>query len=133
MRIGFDIMGGDFAPKEAIAGAILALQEIGPDDKIVLIGDSEQASAALSAKIEAANAQQVISNNITIDSEPLNCIIPEQASSVTAEGITRTCKLYCALCAIARRVSSSCSLECTVREHIPKAKRAGLYVTISND
>ena len=47
MRIGFDIMGGDFAPKEAIAGAILALQEIGPNDKIVLIGDSEQASNML--------------------------------------------------------------------------------------
>ena len=47
MRIAFDIMGGDFAPKEAIAGAILALQEIGPDDKIVLIGDSEQATNML--------------------------------------------------------------------------------------
>jgi len=25
MKIGFDIMGGDFAPKEAVLGAILAL------------------------------------------------------------------------------------------------------------
>ena len=43
MKIGFDIMGGDFAPKEAILGAISALNELEKDDVIVLIGDKEQA------------------------------------------------------------------------------------------
>lgn len=42
MKIGFDVMGGDFAPKEAIAGAILAHKELGDSVKIVLIGDQEQ-------------------------------------------------------------------------------------------
>jgi glycerol-3-phosphate acyltransferase PlsX len=42
MKIGFDVMGGDFAPKEAIAGAILAHNELGDSVKIVLIGDEEQ-------------------------------------------------------------------------------------------
>ncbi|MFY8021195.1 MAG: phosphate acyltransferase PlsX [Bacteroidia bacterium] len=42
MKIGFDVMGGDFAPKEAIAGAILAHNELGDSCKIVLIGDQEQ-------------------------------------------------------------------------------------------
>lgn len=38
MRIGLDVMGGDFAPVAAIDGAILAAKELSPDDKIVLIG-----------------------------------------------------------------------------------------------
>lgn len=49
MKIGFDVMGGDFAPKEAIAGAIQALNELGADDSIVLIGDKEQAENFLSS------------------------------------------------------------------------------------
>ncbi len=38
MRIGLDVMGGDFAPVAAIEGAILAAKELSRDDKIVLIG-----------------------------------------------------------------------------------------------
>jgi glycerol-3-phosphate acyltransferase PlsX len=47
MKIGFDIMGGDYAPKEAIAGAILAQQELGEAARIVLIGDTELAKQHL--------------------------------------------------------------------------------------
>jgi glycerol-3-phosphate acyltransferase PlsX len=43
MKIGFDIMGGDFAPKEAIAGAVIAKKEFGESVTIVLIGDKELA------------------------------------------------------------------------------------------
>jgi phosphate acyltransferase len=41
MKIGLDVMGGDFAPKATIKGAILALKEIAPSDRIVLIGPEE--------------------------------------------------------------------------------------------
>jgi phosphate acyltransferase len=50
MKIGFDIMGGDFAPKEAILGAILALEELEKEDVIVLIGDKEQAENLLKSQ-----------------------------------------------------------------------------------
>ncbi|MFZ4549807.1 MAG: phosphate--acyl-ACP acyltransferase, partial [Bacteroidales bacterium] len=39
MRIGLDVMGGDFAPMATIDGAILAAKELSIDDKIVLIGN----------------------------------------------------------------------------------------------
>lgn len=39
MRIGIDIMGGDFAPKATVLGAILAYKEIPSDCRLVLIGD----------------------------------------------------------------------------------------------
>lgn len=39
MRIGLDVMGGDFAPKVTLDGAILAHKELPNNIKIVLIGD----------------------------------------------------------------------------------------------
>lgn len=40
MKIGLDVMGGDFAPKATIAGAVLAQKEISDTDSIVLIGNA---------------------------------------------------------------------------------------------
>jgi glycerol-3-phosphate acyltransferase PlsX len=41
MKVGLDVMGGDFAPGATIAGALLAQKELPPTDRIVLIGDEE--------------------------------------------------------------------------------------------
>lgn len=38
MRIGLDAMGGDYAPKAVVEGAILAQKELSENDKIVLFG-----------------------------------------------------------------------------------------------
>lgn len=40
MKIAVDAMGGDFAPKEIVAGAILAAKRY--DCEIVLVGDQTQ-------------------------------------------------------------------------------------------
>ena len=42
MRIGIDIMGGDFAPEAAVLGAILAHKELSQNDRLVLIGDEQK-------------------------------------------------------------------------------------------
>ena len=42
MRIGIDIMGGDFAPETTVLGAILAQKEISSEDRIVLIGNQDK-------------------------------------------------------------------------------------------
>jgi phosphate acyltransferase len=42
MRIGIDIMGGDFAPEAAVLGAILAHKELSYNDRLVLIGDEDK-------------------------------------------------------------------------------------------
>jgi len=47
MRIGIDIMGGDFAPKATTLGAILALNEFPSDCRIVLIGDEPMTKSIL--------------------------------------------------------------------------------------
>jgi glycerol-3-phosphate acyltransferase PlsX len=43
MRIGFDISGGDFAPKNCLDGVILASKELPKGVTLVLIGDSDSA------------------------------------------------------------------------------------------
>lgn len=50
MKIGLDIMGGDFAPNNCLDGAIMALESLPSDVKMVLIGDSEQAKSYLKSK-----------------------------------------------------------------------------------
>jgi glycerol-3-phosphate acyltransferase PlsX len=50
MKIGLDIMGGDFAPENCLDGAIDALSSLPADVRIVLIGDADKAKAYLSSK-----------------------------------------------------------------------------------
>lgn len=42
MKIGLDIMGGDYAPKANVLGAIAAHQSLKADEHLVLIGDTQQ-------------------------------------------------------------------------------------------
>jgi len=47
MKIGLDIMGGDYAPKATILGAIAAYSALSPSETLVLIGDKDVAVAML--------------------------------------------------------------------------------------
>ena len=47
MKIGLDIMGGDYAPHSTLHGALLASKQLSTDEKIVLIGDSNVAKEIL--------------------------------------------------------------------------------------
>lgn len=42
MRIGIDVMGGDFAPEAIIEGAVDSLPNVSADDQLVLIGDQDR-------------------------------------------------------------------------------------------
>jgi phosphate acyltransferase len=48
MRIGLDVMGGDFAPDAIIEGAVDSLQHLSVDEKLVLIGDESSIYRKLS-------------------------------------------------------------------------------------
>ncbi|MGZ3883739.1 MAG: phosphate acyltransferase PlsX [Bacteroidia bacterium] len=66
MKIGFDIMGGDFAPKNCLDGAIQAIAELPLDVTVVLIGDEPTAKAYLTqhnadlSRFEFAHASEVL-------------------------------------------------------------------------
>jgi glycerol-3-phosphate acyltransferase PlsX len=67
VKIALDAMGGDFAPKNPIAGAIEALRAY-PDVELLLVGDEAKIQAELdkyslgdlSARIEIKHASQVV-------------------------------------------------------------------------
>ena len=42
MKIGIDIMGGDFAPKKTIEGVVLALEHFHKDEKLFLFGQEKK-------------------------------------------------------------------------------------------
>src|SRR4051812_7977401 len=45
MKIGFDILGGDYAPDNCLEGVVMAAKELPKGVKVVLIGDSEVAKS----------------------------------------------------------------------------------------
>ena len=66
MRIGLDVMGGDFAPDAIIEGAVDSLQHLPADDTLVLIGDEKAIFRKLSemqvepSSFEIVHTTQVI-------------------------------------------------------------------------
>lgn len=66
MRIGLDIMGGDFAPQATIGGAVLAVDAIDASCRLVLIGDESSIRVSLlnagadPARFDYAQATEVI-------------------------------------------------------------------------
>lgn len=87
MKIGIDILGGDFAPDATISGAILAQKELPQDVKIVLFGDQEQILRGLSERghnpeeFEIVHAPDVI----TMHDHPTRAI-PQKPNSSIAKG-----------------------------------------------
>ena len=66
MKIALDAMGGDFAPKVNIEGAKMALQELDPEIKLVLLGDEAILKPLLSdlevdpSRFEIVHTTQII-------------------------------------------------------------------------
>lgn len=66
MRIGVDIMGGDFAPEATVSGAILAKQEISPKAELILIGNAQKIKNTLIQKGYSENYFEIIHADQTI-------------------------------------------------------------------
>lgn len=60
MKIGIDIMGGDFAPEKIIQGAILAKKFLTKDDSIILFGKEKQIISCLKKYRISQNKFQII-------------------------------------------------------------------------
>ena len=67
MRIALDAMGGDYAPKNIVEGAVLALKEYPYIEKLFLVGDAVTTGNELKrldfkdARIEIFHASEVVS------------------------------------------------------------------------
>lgn len=85
MRIAIDAMGGDYAPKEIVAGAIAAAKEHG-DIQILLVGHEEQIKAnlaeALPGNVSIVHAAEVIES----EDEPVRAVRRKKDSSMVVAG-----------------------------------------------
>ena len=90
MRIAIDAMGGDNAPKEIIAGAVESLEQLGAEDRIILVGKEEVIEKHLPAKrkyrsdsVEIVNAPDVID----MDAGPVEALrsMPKSSISILAK------------------------------------------------
>ena len=60
MKIGVDIMGGDFAPAATVAGSILAQKKLPTGCKIVMLGDQEVINAELKKHKVASTTFEIV-------------------------------------------------------------------------
>lgn len=85
MKIGIDILGGDFAPEANLSGAILAKKELPADTELVLLGDKDQIFSGLSAlganpdEFEIVHAPDLI----TMHDHPTRAIPQKPNSSIS--------------------------------------------------
>ena len=93
MRIGIDIMGGDYAPKKTILGAILALNELPEDTTIVLFGKENEILAELKQNKHNARNFDIIdcSEVINMGEHPTKAFKSKPNSSIS-KGFTALAK-----------------------------------------
>jgi glycerol-3-phosphate acyltransferase PlsX len=84
VKIGLDIMGGDFAPNNELEGAILALKELPAHIKIVLFGDSDVAKKHFAEKnVNASNFEYVHTTDvIQMGEHPTKALSQKPNSSI---------------------------------------------------
>lgn len=67
MRIGIDIMGGDYAPKATVEGVIMASKAVGKNTTIVLFGDKSQIDAILKENDATLNNIEIVHTDEVIE------------------------------------------------------------------
>ena len=84
MRIGLDVMGGDFAPVATIDGAILAQKELSNSDRIILIGPESQIRSLLQERNVDPGAFDVVHapDTIGMGEHPTKALIKKPESSI---------------------------------------------------
>ena len=87
MKIGIDVLGGDFAPEANLQGAVLAKNELPSETRITLIGDQEQILRGLSLLNEDPAGFDIVHapDVITMHDHPTRAI-PQKPNSSIAVG-----------------------------------------------
>jgi glycerol-3-phosphate acyltransferase PlsX len=85
MKIGLDIMGGDYAPKAAVLGAIEAYKVLSAQQKLVLIGDRDIAVSILQENNFSADHFEFVhtSEVIGMGEHPTKAIVQKPDSSIS--------------------------------------------------
>jgi len=84
MRIGIDIMGGDYAPQKTVHGAILAFNELPSDTEIVLFGGKNEILSELKHHNVSQNNFEIIDckDVISMGEHPIKAFKSKPNSSI---------------------------------------------------
>ncbi len=84
MKIGLDVLGGDFAPDANLAGAVLARKELPSDISIVLIGDRDVILSGLSSLNADESQFEIVHapDTITMHDHPTRALSQKPNSSI---------------------------------------------------
>jgi len=84
MKIGLDIMGGDFAPDATIGGAVLALDALPKSVTLVLLGDRDKIIPLLKAKGKSEKDFEIVHTTEVIEmgEHPTKAFGQKQNSSI---------------------------------------------------
>lgn len=84
MRIGVDVMGGDFAPKAIVLGAIQAQKVLPSEVKLVLIGDKDKILEIMAAENESPDAYEIVhtTENIEMGDHPAKAFSAKPKSTM---------------------------------------------------
>ncbi len=84
LKVGIDAMGGDFAPEAAVKGAIIALEKLDQNSRIVLFGDKDQITQIIEGEgVDVANFDIIHSTEvIEMGDHPAKAFIQKSDSSI---------------------------------------------------
>ncbi|MCC8408652.1 phosphate acyltransferase PlsX [Mucilaginibacter sp. UR6-1] len=85
MKIGLDIMGGDYAPKATVLGAIEARKSLSPEQTLVLIGDENVAKEILQQNNVSADLFEFVHTTevIGMGEHPTKAIVQKPGASIS--------------------------------------------------
>ncbi|MCX6280504.1 MAG: phosphate acyltransferase PlsX [Bacteroidetes bacterium] len=85
MKIGLDVLGGDFAPNATMHGAMMALKELPSTDKIVLLGDKDNILAFLKEENVSPSMFEIVDapDLIEMDESPTKALVNKPNSSIS--------------------------------------------------
>lgn len=85
MKIGIDMMGGDYAPEATVKGTILAKNELDSDVELVLYGDQSALNSAISASNQDPKDFTIVhcSQNVEMTDHPTRVLAQKPDASIS--------------------------------------------------
>lgn len=84
MKLGIDIMGGDYAPQVSLQGTVMALEQLPNDVTVVLFGDAQEIQSYLNENHISDSRIEIVptSEVIEMHESPAQAFLQKQNSSI---------------------------------------------------
>jgi glycerol-3-phosphate acyltransferase PlsX len=137
MRLGVDVMGGDHAPDAILKGCIQAIEDLEPDDELVLIGDEPtcrdwlKEAGVNDPRVRIVHASEVIG----MDEHPVDAVRAKRDSSIVKMALLGSHKRdhthdRCDAVVSAGNTGACVSAATMHMRRLPGVHRPGIAVTI---